>query len=87
MLFERQRLLLTLLDAVGEPVEHTDFQMLLCLYTQECEATPNLNRRDVMNAEILACWPCTAHGPTCSRAAKIFQCLHAARLMSFSVSA
>ena len=40
MLFERQRLLLTLLDAVGEPVGHTDFQKLLFLYTQECEATP-----------------------------------------------
>ena len=36
MLFERQRLLLTLLDAVGEPVGHTDFQKLLFLYTQEC---------------------------------------------------
>jgi len=41
MLFERQRLLLTLLDAVGEPVGHTDFQKLLLLYTQECEATPS----------------------------------------------
>jgi hypothetical protein len=29
MLFEQQRLLLTLLDAVGEPVGHTDFQKLL----------------------------------------------------------
>jgi hypothetical protein len=40
MLFGRQRLLLTLLDAVGEPVGHTDFQKLLFLYTRECEATP-----------------------------------------------
>ena len=41
MLFERQRLLLTLLDAVGEPVGHTDFQKLLFLYTRECETTPS----------------------------------------------
>ena len=41
MLFERQRLLLTLLDAVGEPVGHTDFQKLLLLYTRECETTPS----------------------------------------------
>jgi hypothetical protein len=41
MLFERQRLLLTLLDAVGEPVGHTDFQKLLFLYTQECEGAPS----------------------------------------------
>jgi hypothetical protein len=41
MLFERQRLLLTLLDAVGEPVGDMDFQGLLFLYTQECEATPS----------------------------------------------
>jgi hypothetical protein len=41
MLFERQRLLLTLLDAIGEPVGHTDFQKLLFLYTRECEATPS----------------------------------------------
>jgi hypothetical protein len=41
MLFERQRMLLTLLDAVGEPVGDTDSQMLLFLYTQECEATPS----------------------------------------------
>src|SRR2546422_10991577 len=40
MLFERQRLLLTLLDAVGEPVGHTDFQKLLFLYTRECETAP-----------------------------------------------
>jgi hypothetical protein len=37
-LLDRQRLLLALLDAVGEPVGHTDFQKLLFLYTQECEA-------------------------------------------------
>ncbi|MGD0910230.1 MAG: DUF488 domain-containing protein [Candidatus Acidiferrales bacterium] len=41
MLFERQRLLLTLLDAVGEPVGHTDFQKLLFLYTRECEIAPS----------------------------------------------
>ncbi len=40
MLFERQRLLLTLLDAIGEPVGHTDFQKLLFLYTRECETAP-----------------------------------------------
>lgn len=41
MLLERQRLLLTLLDAVGAPVAHTDFQKLLFLYTRECEGTPS----------------------------------------------
>src|ERR1035437_918382 len=41
MLFERQRLLLTLLDAVCEPVGHTDFQKLLFLYTRECETKPS----------------------------------------------
>src|SRR5882724_861802 len=41
MLFERQRLLLTLLDAVGEPLGHTDFQKLLFRYTRECKATPS----------------------------------------------
>lgn len=40
MLFERQRLLLTLLDALRGPVSNTDFQKLLFLYTQECEETP-----------------------------------------------
>ncbi len=40
MLFERQRLLLTLLDALRAPVSNTDFQKLLFLYTQECEASP-----------------------------------------------
>jgi hypothetical protein len=41
MLFERQRLLLTLLDAVGAPVGQTDFQKLLFLYTRECEPEPS----------------------------------------------
>jgi hypothetical protein len=41
MLFERQRRLLSLLDAIGEPVGHTDFQKLLFLYTQECESSPS----------------------------------------------
>lgn len=41
MLFERQRLLLTLLDALGEPIGHMDFQKLLFLYTQECEEKPS----------------------------------------------
>jgi hypothetical protein len=40
MVFERQRLLLTLLDAIGEPVGHTDFQKLLLLYTQACQVVP-----------------------------------------------
>ena len=40
MLFQRQKLLLTLVNAVGPSVGHTDFQKLLFLYTQECEATP-----------------------------------------------
>ncbi|HEY5893717.1 MAG TPA: hypothetical protein VIT91_10845 [Chthoniobacterales bacterium] len=35
-----KRLLLTLLDAVGEPVGDTDFQELLFLYTRECETAP-----------------------------------------------
>ena len=41
MLFERQRLLLTLLDAAGAALSHTDFQKLLVLYTHECEASPS----------------------------------------------
>lgn len=41
MLFQRQRLLLTLLDILREPVGHTDFQKLLFLYTQECEEAPS----------------------------------------------
>lgn len=40
MIFERQRLLLTLLDLLGEPVANTDFQKLLFLYTQQFEASP-----------------------------------------------
>jgi len=40
MLLERQRLLLTLLDVVGQPMRHMDFQKLLFLYTHECEITP-----------------------------------------------
>jgi len=40
MLFERQRLLLTILDALGGPVANTDFQKLLFLYTKECESDP-----------------------------------------------
>jgi uncharacterized protein (DUF488 family) len=41
MLFQRQRLLLTILDALGGPVANTDFQKLLFLYTQQCEASPS----------------------------------------------
>ena len=42
MLFRRQQVLLTLLDALGGgPVGHTDFQKLLLLFTQECEAKPS----------------------------------------------
>jgi hypothetical protein len=41
MVFERQRLLLTLLDTVGEPVGDVDFQRLLFLFTQEGEAAPS----------------------------------------------
>jgi hypothetical protein len=41
MLFERHRLLLTLLDALRVPVSNTDFQKLLFFYTQECEKTPS----------------------------------------------
>jgi uncharacterized protein (DUF488 family) len=40
MLFERQRLLLTMLDALGGPVANTDFQKLLFLYTRQCEPSP-----------------------------------------------
>jgi hypothetical protein len=39
MLTARQRLLLTLLDALREPVSNMDFQKLLFFYTQECEKT------------------------------------------------
>lgn len=41
MLFKRQQLLLTLLDALGAPAGHTDFQKLLFLFTQECETEPS----------------------------------------------
>ena len=41
MLFERQRLLLVLLDALGGSTSHTDFQKLLFLYTQEWETEPS----------------------------------------------
>lgn len=41
MLFARQRLLLTLLDALGGVVAHTDFQKLLFLYTHEWETEPS----------------------------------------------
>jgi uncharacterized protein (DUF488 family) len=41
MLFERQRLLLALLDAFGGVVAHTDFQKLLLLYTHEWETEPS----------------------------------------------
>lgn len=40
-LFERQRRLLTLLDALGGPVSNLDFQKLLFLYAQECEEVPS----------------------------------------------
>lgn len=41
MLLKRQKLLLTLLDTLSEPVGHTDFQKLLFLYTRECEEEPS----------------------------------------------
>jgi hypothetical protein len=41
MLFDRQRVLLELLDALNEPVSATDFQKLLFLYTREGECTPS----------------------------------------------
>ncbi len=41
MLFERQRLLLNLLDSLGKPVGHTDFQKLLFLFTREFEKEPS----------------------------------------------
>ena len=41
MLYERQRLLLALLDALGGPVQSTDFQKLLFLYTKEWESEPS----------------------------------------------
>jgi len=41
MLFDRQRVLLELLDALNGPVGSTDFQKLLFLYTREGEPTPS----------------------------------------------
>jgi len=41
MLFKRQQLLLALLDALGSPAGHMDFQKLLFLYTRECEEQPS----------------------------------------------
>ncbi len=41
MLFARQRLLLSLLDALGGTVANTDFQKLLFLYAQEWETEPS----------------------------------------------
>ncbi|MCW5557589.1 MAG: DUF488 domain-containing protein [Verrucomicrobiae bacterium] len=41
MLFERQRLLLTLLDGLGGQVGATDFQKLLFFFTHECEQEPS----------------------------------------------
>lgn len=41
MLFERQRLLLALTNALGGAVAHTDFQKLLFLYTKLWEAEPS----------------------------------------------
>jgi hypothetical protein len=41
MLTDRQRLLLTLLDALREPVSNTDFQKLLFFYVQDCEKSPS----------------------------------------------
>src|ERR1035437_585727 len=41
MLFDRQRVLLELLDSLNEPVGSTDFQKLLFLYTREGEPTPS----------------------------------------------
>jgi hypothetical protein len=35
MLFERQRLSLALMDALGRSVAHTDFKKLLFLYTKQ----------------------------------------------------
>lgn len=41
MLFDRQRLLLALINALGGSIAHTDFQKLLFLYTKEWEAEPS----------------------------------------------
>jgi uncharacterized protein (DUF488 family) len=40
MLFDRQKRLLALLDALGGEVDHLDFQKLLLLYCQETEGSP-----------------------------------------------
>jgi len=44
MLFKRQQLLLTLLDALGQPAGHMNFQKLLFLFTRECEDEPSYER-------------------------------------------
>jgi hypothetical protein len=41
MLTDRQRLLLTLLDALREPVSNMDFQKLLFFYVQDCGKAPS----------------------------------------------
>lgn len=41
MLYERQRLLLTMLDALKGPVANTDFQKLLFLFIQQCQKEPS----------------------------------------------
>jgi hypothetical protein len=41
MLFKRQQLLLTLVDALDSPVGHTDFQKLLFLLVQESGTEPS----------------------------------------------
>lgn len=41
MIFKRQQLLLSLVDALGAPAGHTDFQKLLFLFTMECEEVPS----------------------------------------------
>lgn len=41
MLYARQRLLLALLDAMSEPLQSTDMQKLLFLYTHEWETKPS----------------------------------------------
>lgn len=41
MLFKRQQLLLTLLEALGASASHMDFQKWLFLYTQEYETAPS----------------------------------------------
>lgn len=41
MFFERQRLLLSLLNTLDEPVSAMDFQNFLFLYTHELESSPS----------------------------------------------